>query len=348
MERIQGGRVLLFLAWTFGVSWGFDGLVIYLGGLDAYHNLGMNPWGMLAPAFVAIILQMFIFKDSPIHFRTFKEKPRWILLGFLLLTVLYAVLTMISIFHPQSRRIFQGVGALLFTLWTLLVFFIGGQSKAGAFERAGLRLGDMKLGPRFVFGIIVFFAVQASANLLFNLGKLQIRAETVYGVPIPSSLYIPSLIVLFIAVTVIGTPLSGLAAVFGEEYGWRGFLQSELVKLGKRKGVLLVGLIWGVWHFPVILRGIHTYPPSALGLSLGIIFFVLWGIIQSYAVLKTGSIWIAAFMHGVVNSVYGFMLTYIARPFKNVPSFGLGIYGLLCMVVVVYFILRDPIWKNSP
>lgn len=347
MNRIRIERILLFIGLTFGLSWGFDGFIILLRGVETYRSLGGNPWGMLAPAFSAVVLQMFVFKDSPIHFRAYKEKPRWILLGFLVLTVLYAALTMISVFHPQSGRIFQGVGALLFTLWTLLVFFVAGQSKPDAFERAGLRLGDLKAGPRFVLGIVAFFAVQALANQIFHLGSLQSRAETVYGLPVPPSLYIPSLIVLFIAVAVIGTPLSGLAAVFGEEYGWRGFLQSEWVKAGKVKGVLLVGLIWGVWHFPVILRGMHTYPPSCFGLSLGIIFFVLWGIIQSYAVIKTGSIWIAAFMHGVVNSVYGFMLTYISRPHDNVNSFGLGIYGLVCMAAVVCVILRDPVWKKN-
>lgn len=75
-------------------------------------------------------------------------------------------------------------------------------------------------------------------------------------------------LILAFGFAVTGVPLSGLAVVFGEEYGWRGFLQDELVKLGKRHGVLLVGLIWGLWHLPVILSGIHTYPPTGLGSSL--------------------------------------------------------------------------------
>ncbi len=45
--------------------------------------------------------------------------------------------------------------------------------------------------------------------------------------------------------------ISGLY-MFGEEYGWRGFLQSRLQnKFGKRIGVLLVGVIWGLWHVNV-------------------------------------------------------------------------------------------------
>ena len=49
-------------------------------------------------------------------------------------------------------------------------------------------------------------------------------------------------------------------------------------------------------------------------------------------------------MHGLVNSVYGFMLTYAVRPADKVLSFGLGVYGLACLAVVVLAILRDPVW----
>jgi len=147
---------------------------------------------------------------------------------------------------------------------------------------------------------------------------------------------------------VIGIPLSGLAAVFGEEYGWRGFLQKELVKLGTIRGVFLVGLVWGLWHFPVILSGVHTFPATGSGLMLGVIFFVLWGFVQSYAVLKTGSIWVAAFVHGVVNSVYGFTVAYVVRPYDKVFSFGLGVYGLICLGLVVILILSDPVWRGGP
>jgi len=307
--RVQ--RIFIFCLLVFCLSWGYDWFIIHFTGADVYGNLGMNPWGMLVPAFVALILQIFFFKDSKIYYRVYKEKPRWILFGFLLLTVLYGILVIIAAFHPESKRIFQGAGSLLFTLWTLLIFFTNSQSKEGSFERASLGLGNVKTGQLFIVGIILFFLLQACLNLLFDFGDFAGVEHQIYGLPIPSVIYIPALLVFFIAVTVIGIPLSGLATVFGEEYGWRGFLQSGFIHLGKMKAVLLVGIIWGIWHFPVILRGVHTYPPTLLGLFLGLIFFILWGIIQGYAVIKTGSIWIAAFIHGVVNSIYSFMLNYL-------------------------------------
>lgn len=67
---------------------------------------------------------------------------------------------------------------------------------------------------------------------------------------------------------------------------------------------------------------------------------------QSYAALRTGSLWVPAFLHGVVNSVDSFPVTYTARPHYKVFSFGLGICGLICLALAVALILRDPLWGN--
>ncbi|MFQ9495517.1 MAG: CPBP family intramembrane glutamic endopeptidase [Dorea longicatena] len=39
---------------------------------------------------------------------------------------------------------------------------------------------------------------------------------------------------------------------FGEEYAWRGCLQGRLQNIfGKRMGVILLGIIWELWHMPL-------------------------------------------------------------------------------------------------
>jgi len=343
MRGLRIGRIGLFLSLTFALSWGFDGLLAVTIGHSAYLDRGLSPLGMFFPAFVAIVLQCFVFKDSSIHFRTYRGKPRWILYAFLLLTVIYAVVALVGVCVQGQSAVFRGVGNLLLTLWTLLVISIVGQSSKAELERSGLRLGDVDRGVKLILGVIVFFMLQAGLNLLLGLGEFQGQVQQVYGIPISAGIRPLALIVAF-GLAVTGIPLSGLALVFGEEYGWRGFLQNELSPLGKRRTALIVGLIWGLWHFPIIMSGVHTYPSTILGLGLGLVFFGLWGIIQSYAVYRTGSIWVAAFLHGVVNSVYAFMLDYIVRPDDMLLSFGLGIFGLLCLALVVLFVMRDSIW----
>ena len=226
----------------------------------------------------------------------------------------------------------------------MALFFIYGQSGPESIQHADLQLGNRDLGVRFIAGTVLFLLIQAALNWLFGLGNFPGVQEEIGGVPIPGGLY-PVALVGFFFISVIGTPLSALTTVFGEEYGWRGFLQGELIKIGLRRGIFLVGMIWGLWHFPIILSGVHTYPPTLIGLSLGMVFFILTGFVFSYAVLKTGSIWVAALMHGVLNSIYPFTLNYLMRPDDKVYSFGLGIYGLVCLAAIVLLILRDPIWR---
>ncbi len=56
-----------------------------------------------------------------------------------------------------------------------------------------------------------------------------------------------------------GIPVTILVLIFftaGEEIGWRGFLQTPLIEAyGGLGGVILLGLIWGIWHAPIALRG---------------------------------------------------------------------------------------------
>ena len=207
-------------------------------------------------------------------------------------------------------------------------------------------MGDQKKSLRLVLGTIAFLSLQAGLNLLFGLGQFRGVQETIYGIGIPPGLYPVGLILSFL-LTVTGMPLSGMATFFGEEYGWRGFLQKELAPMGRRLSTLLIGAIWGLWHFPLVLSGVHTYPPSPLGLLLVLVFTVLVGFVFSYAVLKTGSIWTAAFLHGILNSLHAFLITYIVKPENKVLSFGLGVYGLALLAVVVLLLWRDPVWRSS-
>lgn len=176
MRKIRGKRILTFLFLLFLLSWGFDWLIIAFGGSNALRSMNMAPWGMLVPALVAIVLQMFFYKDSSLYYKAFKERPRWIFLSFIGISFLYGILTLLTALDPKSRQVFQGLGSVLYTLWILGVFFIRGQSDEGSFERAGLRLGNVKIAQRFVGGIIFFLLSQAALNLIFRLGPFAGRA----------------------------------------------------------------------------------------------------------------------------------------------------------------------------
>ena len=52
----------------------------------------------------------------------------------------------------------------------------------------------------------------------------------------------------------ISVILMGILLVFGEEYGWRGFLLNNLNKIfTKNVSTLINGVVWGLWHVPIVL-----------------------------------------------------------------------------------------------
>lgn len=90
---------------------------------------------------------------------------------------------------------------------------------------------------------------------------------------------------------------------FGEEYGWRGFLQPQMQKqFGMKKGIILTGVIWGIWHLPMILFRYHSSTPI-FDIVDQILFCVLIGIFLGYVYLKTQNIWICTAIHFLNNQV---------------------------------------------
>lgn len=92
-------------------------------------------------------------------------------------------------------------------------------------------------------------------------------------------------------------------AFFGEEYGWRYYLQPLLQScFGKRWGVIVLGVVWGIWHLPV---NFFYYSPgtgliSAAGQQITCITL---GIFFAYAYMKTENIWVPVIMHFLNNNL---------------------------------------------
>jgi uncharacterized protein len=72
---------------------------------------------------------------------------------------------------------------------------------------------------------------------------------------------------LLAILTFVGVPV-GTALAFGEEFGWRGYLLPRLLPLGEVKAAIIVGLIWGPWHLPVLIVGLN-YPGEPIIAVLG-------------------------------------------------------------------------------
>ncbi len=91
--------------------------------------------------------------------------------------------------------------------------------------------------------------------------------------------------------------LSGPA--FGEELGWRGFLVPEACKsFGFKVGALLSGLIWSVWHLPLLIGN-----ASAREIACFLVAITSMGVAFAYFRMKSASVWPSTLMHAVHNAL---------------------------------------------
>jgi membrane protease YdiL (CAAX protease family) len=128
---------------------------------------------------------------------------------------------------------------------------------------------------------------------------------------------------------VFGITINAVAA-FGEELGWRGLLQRELSHLGFWRSSALIGVIWGLWHAPIIIQG-YNYPQHPLvGVAMMTIFTLLLSPIFVYVRLKARSVIAAAVIHGTLNGSAGIPLLVIAGG----SDLTVGITGLAGFIVL--------------
>lgn len=139
------------------------------------------------------------------------------------------------------------------------------------------------------------------------------------------------LIALFGASLVVAPFINSIFGL-GEELGWRGFLLPHLMPLGKWKAYSLLGVIWGLWHAPLIAVGFN-YPGSPI---LGILCMILMtsaiGLTINELTLHYKSAILAGWIHGVFNSqAYGI---WRALLFANTNPLLGGINGLVGIAVL--------------
>lgn len=170
-----------------------------------------------------------------------------------------------------------------------------------------------------IFGAVIYFLIFPSkfdpqmgyAKLLLS-GQLQGTGQTVRQA-----------VLLQVIMGIFLSPFANLLNCFGEEWGWRGYLLPKMMKQFKIVSALLIsGVIWGIWHMPLIIIG-HNYGVGYRGYPIvGIlamcVFCTVTGIILSYVTIKTGSCIPAVMGHGMMNGFAsaGLMFISLEDPFN--------------------------------
>ena len=134
----------------------------------------------------------------------------------------------------------------------------------------------------------------------------------------------------------------------GEEFGWRGYLEPSLWSVSQRTILnhIFVGVIWGFWHFPLLLfaPSSETNPVQLLMVVLGC---VALAIIYGQMRLRCGSVWPCVILHAVSNaaliSVGSSKLLRFNEGISDVISFNstsvamIGVWLTTCLILFALF-----------
>jgi membrane protease YdiL (CAAX protease family) len=274
-------KILIFLAFCFGISWLSAG-IFYLCGID-YQSV----WGFLFATvymffpLVSVLLTQLVtgekpFSDIGISFRLNK----WWWLGWLVIIPLPILLSL-----PVSA-LFPGVSIGTDTASL--------NATMDAMQAQGLPLGPWGVG---IVTLLSGFVAGLTVNALF---------------------------------------------AFGEESAWRGFLHRLLKGKGFWKECLIIGVIWGIWHAPLILMG-HNYPEHPVaGVFMMVAFCVLVTPLMVFIREKSGSVIMAAIAHGTINALGGLPIVYLIG-YKELLSGITGLAGFIVLAVadIVILLLKN-------
>lgn len=157
----------------------------------------------------------------------------------------------------------------------------------------------------------------------------------------------PIIIMIGIVQAMLLAPIINSFFTFGEEFGWRAYLQPKLMPLGWRKAMLWMGLIWGVWHWPIILMGHNygfDYPGAPWAGPLAMVWFTfVLGVFLGWVTIKGGSVWPAVIGHAVINGVASIaVLVTVGNPNPILGPLPVGILGSAAFTLVALWLFFRP------
>lgn len=171
----------------------------------------------------------------------------------------------------------------------------------------------------------VLIAIAPVATILVAIGLG--RAAGAPAVPWndPGQWYLAIAVLAY--VTLFGGPL-------GEELGWRGFALDRLQnRMPPIAAVLLLGLVWGLWHLPLfwIDGTVQQQIPIAAFLAQTTVTSVIYGWLWNV----TGSLPAVIGIHAVTNTAVGLFPVLPEEADSVLPLwFAIALAGLLALVLL--------------
>jgi len=173
-----------------------------------------------------------------------------------------------------------------------------------------------------LIGIPVIASLAMLTSLDFDFSRFQLRTTQIF----------PQIVlIIFIAL--------------GEEYGWRGFLLPRLLKkFNVFSASIILGLIWGLWHFPAYLIG--TGVPLEMDFPVFLLWVILGTLFISWIYYYTRSVLTSILAHISANAAFNY-LTILPEFTGSMYIFWLFLLYLSVFLIIVYYVRRGDLLRTA-
>lgn len=274
-------KVLIFI---FSITY-FMGIILFL----VYKNIDKSAGQyfalvqMLYPALAVICIKLHFEKD-----KISKELEKFFK-AYIVFFVVCMIALIVGIF--VYRKYVTVVLNIIVGVFSLITFFKIISDKGKYFEKINM---IFKKNIKIV-------AIMALIFIILKLAACGISAG-ISGISNKEMINLITAIVTLPISLVFGVIFSFIM-FFGEELGWRGYLQPRLqILFGKKLGVVLLGVIWGIWHLPLCITLYGTKTPVSCIIMYPFIC-TFSGIFLGLAYMKTGNLWSTIILHIINNSL---------------------------------------------
>ncbi|MDO4288607.1 MAG: type II CAAX endopeptidase family protein [Eubacterium sp.] len=281
-EKILNQPMKLFGAVAFGLPY-LLGILMGIG-YSRGTDLSLFPNAQMMYPAAGVILAVLITrrKDDTV--------PRRFYITYLVFALIMMVMAVISLMAPSENwPVIMNLAIILGSIVCGLMLLTEEKKRRQAWGLLGGRRGQSTL-------MVLLFVALYMARTIFSYaisGQLSSMAEIFTD---PSIIAVIALLpVNFFFVFI---------AFFGEEYGWRYYLQPTLQKrFGMVKGVLFLGVLWGLWHLPINLFYYATPAKALVSMAGQQVTCITLGVFFAYAYMKTQNIWVPVILHYLNNNL---------------------------------------------
>ncbi len=294
-------RILSYLSMTFGSTWALVAIGYLLGVRDVSHT------GYVV---LAALCMLGPAGSALVQQRLFDRAP-WSGLGLPLKGTRWGIVALTAL-----------LGMCIVPLYFLAQHVFGTILGLEAFGRVSIST------ERMMLSLTELLAATGQEGLL--AGRFDFIRDT------PA----PLVLLAALVAALIGAFTFNLPFMLGEELGWRGYLWQRTAHWSGARRVGFTGTVWGLWHAPLIALGHNYQDHRVAGIGMMVIFCLLLSLLFDWTRTRSGSIWSACILHGLINGSAGVtvLFAYGGHPLLGsvVGVAGFAATGLLAMLILAF------------